>query len=36
MKRIIALAYFLVWSWEEHRKARAQLDEPPADQLYFL
>jgi hypothetical protein len=36
MRRIIALAYFLVWSWEEHKKAAKLLDEPVTNQAVFL
>jgi hypothetical protein len=36
MRRIIALAYFLVWAWEEHKKATRQLDEPETNQIIFL
>lgn len=36
MKRIIALAYLLVWSWQEHVRAAELLDEPPTDQVIFL
>ncbi|MCR5815020.1 MAG: AAA family ATPase [Desulfovibrio sp.] len=28
MRRIIALAYFLVWCWEEHKKAKKLIGEP--------
>ena len=36
MRRIIALAYFLVWAWEEHKKAADLLGEPRTTQLIFL
>lgn len=36
MRRIIALAYFLVWSWEEHKKAAKLLGEPATHQAVFL
>lgn len=36
MRRIIALAYFLVWSWEEHQKAAKLLGERPTSQAVFL
>lgn len=36
MRRIIALAYFLVWSWEEHQKAAKLLGEPTTNQVVFL
>lgn len=36
MRRIMALAYFLVWAWEEHKKAAKQLQEPETRQIIFL
>ncbi len=36
MRRIMALAYFLVWAWEEHKEAAKQLQEPKAEQIVFL
>ena len=36
IRRIIALAYFLVWAWEEHKQATKQLQEPEAKQIIFL
>lgn len=36
IRRIIALAYLLVWSWEEHLKASRLLDQESADQIIFL
>lgn len=36
MRRIIALAYFLVWAWEEHKQAAKQIDEPETHQIVFL
>ncbi len=36
IRRIIALAYLLVWSWEEHQKASALLDQPATTQIVFL
>ena len=36
MRRIVALAYFLVWAWEEHRQAAKQLGEPATKQITFL
>lgn len=36
MRRIIALAYFLVWAWDEHQKAAKQLQEPSTNQIVFL
>jgi hypothetical protein len=36
MRRIIALAYFLVWAWDEHKKAAKQLQQPKTKQIIFL
>lgn len=36
MRRIIALAYFLVWCWEEHLKAKELLGEEPVNNAVFL
>jgi predicted ATP-binding protein involved in virulence len=36
MRRIIALAYFLVWCWEEHLKAKELLGEEPVTNTVFL
>src|SRR5690606_36587146 len=36
MRRIIARAYFSVWSWEEHQQAEKLLDEPTTNQVVFL
>lgn len=36
MRRIIALAYFLVWCWEEHQKAAKLLGEGTSNQVVFL
>ncbi|MGE4341193.1 MAG: AAA family ATPase, partial [Pigmentiphaga sp.] len=36
MRRIISLAYFLVWCWEEHRKAKELLGEEPETKTTFL
>ena len=36
MRRIMALAYFLVWAWEEHNQAARQLGEPATRQIIFL
>lgn len=36
IRRIIALAYFLVWAWDEHLKAAKQLEEPGTNQVIFL
>jgi hypothetical protein len=36
MRRIISLAYFLVWCWEEHLKAKELLGEEPESKTTFL
>lgn len=36
MRRVVALAYFLVWAWLEHRKAADHLGEPATHQVIFL
>lgn len=36
MRRIISLAYFLVWCWEEHVKAKELLGEEPETKTVFL
>ncbi|MBS0355441.1 MAG: AAA family ATPase [Proteobacteria bacterium] len=36
MRRIIALAYLLVWSWKEHVIASQRLGDPPAHEIVFL
>ncbi|MDQ7831868.1 MAG: ATP-binding protein [Desulfovibrionaceae bacterium] len=36
IRRIIALAYLLVWSWEEHKKACKILDQGTASQVVLL
>jgi hypothetical protein len=36
MKRIIALAYIMVWAWCEHLKASALLEQTPTDQMVLL
>ncbi|NJL27278.1 MAG: AAA family ATPase [Thermoanaerobaculia bacterium] len=36
MRRIIALAYLLVWAWQEHLAAAALLGNPPAKEVIFL
>lgn len=36
VRRIIALAYLLVWSWQEHLKASALIEEETAPQVVFL
>jgi len=36
MKRVIALAYLLVWTWQEHIKASALLQQAITPQMVFL
>lgn len=36
MRRIMALAYFLVWAWQEHRQAAKLLQQPETHQVIFL
>jgi predicted ATPase len=36
MRRIVALAYLLVWAWQEHRRASELLGQKPALQVTFL
>ncbi len=36
IRRIISLAYFLVWCWEEHLKAKELLGEEPETKTVFL
>jgi hypothetical protein len=36
MKRILALAYLLVWTWQEHVKASELLGKEPTRQIIFL
>ncbi|NLF73012.1 MAG: AAA family ATPase [Candidatus Anammoximicrobium sp.] len=36
MRRICALAYLLVWAWEEHLSASKLLGKPPSHQAIFL
>ena len=36
IRRIISLAYLLVWGWEEHLKASSLLGRQPASQIIFL
>lgn len=36
LRRILALAYLLVWTWEEHLKATKLIGEKPAHQVTFL
>lgn len=36
MRRIIALAYLLVWAWQEHQRAARLLEQAPAREITFL
>lgn len=36
IRRILALAYFLIWAWQEHQLAARLLDEKPTHQIVFL
>lgn len=36
MRRIVALAYLLVWTWQEHTRASELLNQPVARQIVFL
>ena len=36
MKRVISLAYLLVWTWQEHLQASKLRRQPPADRIVFL
>ncbi|NOQ21770.1 MAG: AAA family ATPase [Candidatus Aegiribacteria sp.] len=36
MRRIISMAYMLVWAWNEHYQASILLDQPTTDQVTFL
>ncbi len=36
MRRILALAYLLVWTWSEHRSASDILQQPPLNHLVLL
>jgi predicted ATPase len=36
IRRIIAIAYFLVWTWEEHKRAAELRGQPVAEQVIFL
>jgi hypothetical protein len=36
MRRIIALAYLLIWTWEEHLASAKVRGEPPAKEVIFL
>jgi AAA domain, putative AbiEii toxin, Type IV TA system len=36
IKRILSLAYLLVWTWEEHKAASKLIDKAPQSKLVFL
>lgn len=36
MKRVVALAYLLVWTWHEHLRACELIDDEPAQEIIFL
>ncbi|AKT40464.1 AAA family ATPase [Chondromyces crocatus] len=36
MRRIVALAYLLIWTWDEHLAAAKVRGEPPAREIIFL
>jgi hypothetical protein len=36
VRRIVALAYMLYWTWQEHRRAARQIGETPTSQVVFL
>ena len=36
IRRIAALAYLLVWTWQEHKRASTLLDQGTTDQIIFL
>jgi putative AbiEii toxin of type IV toxin-antitoxin system len=36
MKRVVSLAYLLVWTWQEHLQASKLRRQPPADRIVFL
>ena len=36
IRRILSLAYFLVWCWDEHLKAKKLIGEAPDKQILFL
>ncbi|HMW28791.1 MAG TPA: ATP-binding protein [Plasticicumulans sp.] len=36
MKRVLAMAYLLVWTWQEHVRASELLGQEPARQIVFL
>ena len=36
VRRVVSLAYLLVWTWQEHQRASALLKQEPTDQVTFL
>jgi len=36
MRRVLALAYLLVWTWSEHKAASSLLQQPTTDRLVLL
>ena len=36
MRRVLALAYLLVWAWEEHRRVSQLKKEPPTNRIVLL
>lgn len=36
IRRALALAYLLIWAWDEHRGASGLIDQPPTNQVTFL
>lgn len=36
MRRILALAYLIVWAWTEHQRVAEQTGEPPGDRMVVL
>ena len=36
IRRVLALAYLLIWAWDEHKSASRIIDQPPTNQVTFL
>jgi len=36
IKRMVAMAYLIVWAWTEHKRVAAELNRPPARKLVLL
>ena len=36
MRRVLALAYLLVWAWDEHLRVSQLKKEPPTNRIVFL